>query len=224
MVHLSDGVSAVAPWKLRTEELGVRYRRHWLIHGLTWGHRPGRIAWVVGSNGAGKSSLLRVLAGRERPAAGRVERSGPPGADTDRVLFYHPDMRLPTGATVGDWHRMRAALEEHDDLRPLDVRLDPDLPPARPLERLSTGEAKRLLLDALLRRDRPFIFLDEPYEHLSSDAREDLTAALVLRARRAVVVVATNQPVPDGAEGPVLHLGPGRSVSLDPVNNASARP
>ncbi len=117
-------------------------------------------------------------------------------------------MRLPPRATVGEWLRFVAA----SGGEPPGVRLGPGVPPDRLLGRLSTGEARRLLLEALLDRPAAFVFLDEPYEHLSQRAREALTGVLVARARVSVVVVSTNQPVPPGAGGPILRLDDGRGV------------
>lgn len=212
MVHVSDGVAAVPTWRLGVEGLGIRHKRRWVLRDLTWEHRPGRIAWVVGENGAGKSSLLRVLAGRARPDAGSARTDGPTGTRPAPILYYHPGMRLPPHLRVRDWRRLTATLSDGAAPPFTKATLEPDVPPDRRLDRLSTGEAKRLLLSVLLECHRPFLILDEPYEHLSPEARDVLTAALIDRAWSAVVVVATNQPVPDEARGPVLRLDGGRPV------------
>ncbi len=212
MVHVSHGIAETSTPRLRVEGLSVRHRRRSVLCDLTWEHRPGRVAWVVGENGTGKSSLLRTLAGRARPAAGSVWIDGPTGTRPTRPLYYHPGMRLPPHVRVRDWCRLTGSLTNAANSHFLEAPLEPTLPPDRPLGRLSTGEAKRLLLGALLRRDRPVLILDEPYEHLSPDARDALTAALVARAWSAVVVVATNQPVPEDAHGPILRLNGDRPV------------
>ncbi|HEX7120259.1 MAG TPA: ATP-binding cassette domain-containing protein [Longimicrobiales bacterium] len=215
---MSGGVAVAVP-ELRLEGVAVRHRRRRLVSALTWTHRAGRIAWIVGENGAGKSSLLRVLAGRARPAAGAVALLDPSGRPAER-LYYHPAMRLPAGITVGEWRRFVGRLGGTDDRdaapdRDVAALLRPDVPSHRLLRRLSTGESKRLLLEALLGRPAPFVFLDEPYEHLSARARDGLTATLVARARESVVVVATNQPVPAYARGPVVHVDGERAI-IDP--------
>ncbi|HEX7119539.1 MAG TPA: ATP-binding cassette domain-containing protein [Longimicrobiales bacterium] len=239
---MSGGVTAAVP-ELRLEGVAIRHRRRRVVRDLTWRHGAGRVAWLIGENGAGKSSLLRALAGRARPAAGVVTLVDPSGA-TGARLYYRPAMRLPGGITVAEWRRLierlgggvdrgvgvpgasgvsgvsgvSAAPEgrgagEHP-VAPEDAMalLRPDVPPDRRLDRLSTGEAKRLMLEALLGRPASFLFLDEPYEHLSSSARDGLTAILVARARRSVVVVATNQPVPVDAGGPIVRLDGERAV------------
>lgn len=217
MVHLPHTVTSSASWRLEADEVTVRQRRRDVVRDFTWSHTPGRIAWMTGENGAGKSSLLRVLAGRGRAAHGTVRRVGP-GDTPPTALYYHPAMRLPPRARLSDWERLTGrllaeagpALEGSDGVAP-------PLDPARRLDRLSTGEAKRLLLDVLLRRPAPYVFLDEPYEHLSGSAKGTLTRILSARAMHSVVVVATNQEIPSHAIGPHVQLdGVGALIEPSP--------
>ena len=147
--------------------------------------RPGSVFWIIGPNGAGKTSLLRVLAGLDAPAAGTVTRE----TDGPRFRYFHSEMALPAWSVVGAWDRLVVGLEP--DAGPF-TALRPVLGPQRRVRRLSTGERKRILLDALLRVPGPLL-LDEPYEHLSPDAKSALSCLLRERARREVVVVVTNQ-------------------------------
>lgn len=205
---MSPGVPALA-----TNSLEVRRGTTVIVSSFTWTHEAGRVAWLIGPNGAGKSSLMRVLAGLDRPAAGSVLRRsgeaigagrrsrGPLAPDTGRVVYYHPAMSLPPEAVASSFAKLA------DRLAPHPRRLVPD----RALGRkrcgaLSTGEERRLLLGPLLARPCDFLFLDEPYEHLSREARVELTDALDRIARRAVVVVATNQELPGDVDDPVHHL------------------
>lgn len=192
-------------WTLRVEELTVRRGRSVLVREFTWEHSAGRVVWVVGENGRGKSSLLRALAGRLR-ASGRMRYSGPAG-ERLRIVYYHPDMRLPRGVRVGSWLRLVERLVcGGQGCR------EPGLAPVvlwsgRQVGRLSTGEQKRLVLDALLRQPAPVVLLDEPYEHLSGEARARLTRLLEERGRGGLVIVSTNQDLPAQArEGVVLRL------------------
>lgn len=179
--------------EIRVEDLGIRRGGTWILRGFDWTHSAGQIAWLVGENGAGKSSLLRMLAGRGRPTSGRVVLDA--GNDpAPRALYYHPGMRLPPEVRASDWDRLVDALtagsRRHDDLRPSFAR------PRTRIGNLSTGEAKRLQLEAVLRQSAPFAFLDEPYSHLSESGQAALTEILEDRCRTAVVVVATNQSIP----------------------------
>ncbi|MEJ2504049.1 MAG: ATP-binding cassette domain-containing protein [Gemmatimonadota bacterium] len=168
----------------------------------------GGIFWIVGPNGAGKSSLLRVLAGLDRPRGGRVVRRLPIGTP---LLYFHSEMRVPPGATAGDWRRLADRLLPATASGP--TALWPGVRPRRPVHRLSTGEQKRLLLDVVLRRAGAVI-LDEPFEHLSPDAKRTLARRLQERARKHVVIVATNQSTHRAGHEGGLHLEAGAATPL----------
>jgi len=192
--------------ELHVDSVTVRRGRRAIVEGLSLTHGPGTVAWLVGDNGGGKSSLMRVLAGLDAPQAGSVARRGPPGSKV-RAAYYHPGMRLPPVARVSDWQNLvaRLALPE----REVPGLAPPFAKPRIAVSGISTGEEKRLILDPILAAGRDFLFLDEPFEHLSPDGKEILAERLGRLARARVVVVATNQAVPAAlVGGPVIRLEP----------------
>ncbi|HSH44908.1 MAG TPA: hypothetical protein VK966_03575, partial [Longimicrobiales bacterium] len=132
----------------------------------------------------------------------------------ERYLYFHPRITPSPRSTVGSWARLTERLLPAGS-RTEHTPLWPDVPPARPIHRLSTGERKRLLLDALLRRSGPLI-LDEPYEHLSPDGKAALTRLLHERAAGAVVVVATNQATERAGQWGGLRLADGHAQRIGP--------
>lgn len=173
-----------------------------VIEGLDWQAASGGISWVVGENGSGKSTLLRALAGRLKPAAGDVRFDPTPSLPKRSFVWYHPHMQPPDEARAADWARLVRAVV------PVGVppSLAPQLRPRQRFGEVSTGERKRLLLEALLRLSAPVYLLDEPLEHLSPDGKARLAERLMMLARDAVVVVATNQGAAADMGG---HLGAG---------------
>jgi ABC-type multidrug transport system ATPase subunit len=193
--------------RLRAEGITVRRGRRVIVEGFDLDHGPGSVAWLVGENGGGKTTLLRVLAGLEPPGAGTVRHGAESGPPPQRS-YYHPDMRLPPGTQVSEWQAMVARLGLPE--REIPGLTPPFAKPAVTAEQLSTGEEKRLILDAVLSNGRDHVFLDEPFEHLSPEGKELLADRLGRLARTRVVVVATNQAVPDALMGgPVVRLVPG---------------
>jgi ABC-type transport system involved in cytochrome c biogenesis ATPase subunit len=173
---------------LELTDVTVRRGATDVVVGLRLEVWPGAIFWVVGPNGAGKTSLLRVMAGIDRPRTGAVVRRSECG---EPFLYFQSETMLPPWSTVGDWERLVLELLPPGSAG-VRTPLWPDVGAGRRVGRLSTGERKRLLLDALFRR-RGSLLLDEPFEHLSPDAKRHLTRLVAARARTDVVVIATNQ-------------------------------
>lgn len=198
---------------IRLVDVDVARGASLVVTGLSLELGPGRIFWVTGPNGAGKSSLLRVIVGVDLPRRGAVVTTG------RRPRYLHSEMTLPGTATVGSWGRLVHAAGRTRGAAPT-TPLWPDAEPERRIRRLSTGQRKRLLLDAVLRQPGPLV-LDEPFEHLSPRAKSDLRTLLEERAVDHVVVVATNQHTPRQRGDAALHLEAGRARRLDAVEASS---
>jgi ATPase subunit of ABC transporter with duplicated ATPase domains len=83
---------------LGTVDLGVRYGTHSVLKAVTFGCRRGERLVVVGRNGAGKSSLLRCLAGVQEPTTGEVEL----GANVAIGYFAQEHEQVDMGVSVLD--------------------------------------------------------------------------------------------------------------------------
>ena len=153
--------------------------------GVLGGQRIG----VVGRNGGGKSTLLRVLAGTQEPDDGRVTRTG----STTIGLLGQGDELDPSDtvrtALVGD----RPDHEWAGDPRVRDVLSGllggVDAPAVGGLAALvgplSGGERRRLALAALLVADPDLLLLDEPTNHLDVEGVAWLAEHLATRRTRS---------------------------------------
>jgi len=153
---------------------------------------------VVGVNGTGKSTLLRVITGSEQPESGTVRL----GRGV-RVAVLDQSPHLPPGTVrqaVGEGWRGEAAL----DRLGLGQLLDADV------AGLSGGEAKRVALARTLMADTDLLVLDEPTNHLDMGAirwLEDELAAF----RGGLLMVTHDRHVLDRVTTRVLELDRGRA-------------
>jgi ATP-binding cassette subfamily F protein uup len=153
---------------------------------------------VVGLNGWGKSTLLRIVAGQAEPESGAVRR----GRDV-RVGFLGQEPVLPPGtvreAVPGGWQG-EATL---DRLGMGDV-LDVDV------STLSGGQAKRVALARVLTEPSDLLVLDEPTNHLDVEAIEWLEAWLAAY-RGGLLLVTHDRHVLDRVTTRIVEIDRGRS-------------
>jgi ATP-binding cassette subfamily F protein uup len=134
--------------------VGVTVAERTLLHDLSVTVTTGDRLGVVGINGTGKSTLLRILAGRLEPDAGAVRR----GRGV-RTTFLGQIPELPPGTVrdaVGDSWEASAAL----DRLGMSGSVDTDV------GLLSGGQAKRVALAGVLAAPGELLVLDEPTNHL----------------------------------------------------------
>jgi heme exporter protein A len=157
----------------------------------------GEALTVVGPNGTGKSSLLRIAAGLLRQAAGTIHRGGAVAvADEHHAL----DERLPLGRALAFWSRL-----DGGDPAAAVAMMGLERLTEVPVWMLSTGQRKRATIARVIASGAPLWLLDEPANGLDIEGIERLGAAIAAhRAAGGAILAASHQPF--GLEAPSLML------------------
>ena len=174
-----------------------------LLHDLSLSLRGGEVLALIGPNGGGKTTLLRLLAGLERPVSGTIERQ--PGS---RIGFVFQD---PHHQIFERTVRKEMELEHPDPITAIDAELQAarlaDLDNAAPLS-LSLGEQRRLTIATALARRPNVLLLDEPF--IGQDRRNVLWIIDRIRAVAAeggaVVLVTHDIPLASALCDRLLYL------------------
>ena len=177
---------------LGAESLHLEYPTRVIFDKVTIGLDEGDRIGIVGRNGDGKSTLLRMLAGRLEPDSGRVtRRGGVTLAMLDQSDDVDPDLTVHQ-AVIGD-------IDEHvwagdPKVRDVIAGLIADLPWESRVGDLSGGQRRRVALAALLIGDHDIVFLDEPTNHLDVEGITWLAGHLKRRwsANSGGLVVVTH--------------------------------
>src|SRR6202045_2192359 len=153
---------------------------------------------VVGANGNGKTTLLRLISGELEPVAGHVHLD-PPTAQirvcAQTVETMTAEIASFAGALDGGARRIQGEL-----------RLDPATLSRWPT--LSPGERKRWQIGAALAADPSILMLDEPTDHLDVEARELLVSGLK-RFRGIGIVVSHDRALLDRISGYTVRVHDG---------------
>lgn len=161
-----------------------------LLDSVSLGLGAGEVIGVVGRNGDGKTTLLRILTGELEPDSGRV------------TVATNSSIGVLTQATIGDdaqtirdWivdgepdHVWAADADKRAVVEALVADLDLD----RRLDTLSGGERRRVGLVAVLLGHHDLIVLDEPTNHLDVEAIAFLATHLQARTRAGLAMLVVS--------------------------------
>lgn len=182
----------------RLESVTKKYGSVTALNGMSFSLYPGEVVALLGANGAGKTTSVRLLLGLIRANSGRVSVFG--RDPQDRRARMHVGAMLQAGAGVPEELKVR----EHLDLfrsyyaKPLPqselvsiAGLEEVI--NRPFGKLSGGQKQRVLFALALAGDPDLLFLDEPTVGLDVEARRSLWDRIrQLPARGKTVLLTTH--------------------------------
>jgi glycerol transport system ATP-binding protein len=166
--------------------------------------RPGAVTVLLGATQAGKTSLMRLMAGLDKPSTGRVlvdghDVTGVPVRERNVAMVYQQFINYPS-MTVFDNIASPLKLRGGSDVRRRVQALADKLHIAQFLDRLpaelSGGQQQRVALARALAKGAPLMLLDEPLVNLDYKLREELREELaqLFAGGDSTVVYATTEP------------------------------
>ena len=165
---------------------------------------PGAVTVLLGATQAGKTSLMRVMAGLDAPSTGKVsvdgiDVTGKPVRTRNVAMVYQQFINYPS-MTVADNIasplKLRGEPNISGRVKELAMRLHIEMFLDRYPAELSGGQQQRVALARALAKAAPLILLDEPLVNLDYKLREELRDELsqLFAAGDATVVYATTEP------------------------------
>ena len=214
------------------------------LAGISLRLTPGVMNVLLGPARAGKTSLMRVMAGLDRPGSGTIwfdgtDVTGMPVAKRNVAMVYQQFINYP-GWTVREniasplkVRRLpKAEIDREVDRAAELLRLMPYMD-RKPLE-LSGGQQQRVSLARAIVKKASLVLLDEPLANLDYKLREELRAELpkLFADSGAVVVYATTEPLEalllggmtaTMSEGRVTQFGASQDVYRQPADLITAK-
>ncbi len=183
---------------VETKELLKIYDGRPALDSLTLSFPEGKVSGLLGPNGGGKSTLLKMIVGLAKPDSGSIEVFGTsPCRAANAEISYLPDR-----AKWYRHHTVGRAVEYASEIYPRfnlqkasglleTMRLDPK----SPVESLSKGHQACLMLSLCLARDTRLVLLDEPFSGIDLICRERIIHGIIdsLSEQKQTFIISTHE-------------------------------
>ena len=177
------------PWGGEGMSIGLNhvsfaYDKTVVLQDVTWHLPPHGVVCLWGPSGCGKTTLLRLLAGLEKPQTGRIDGIGRVSMvfQEDRLLPWRTALENVTtvGADEDASYRLLSALGlSAEELHALPAHL-------------SGGQQRRVALARALAVQSDVLLLDEPFNGLDEDRWQDVVPLILAAAESRPVVMVTH--------------------------------
>ena len=226
MRPLRSGAGSTAPglsqkgcvMQLALDSISKKVGAQTWLYDMSLQLHSGAVTVLLGATQAGKTSLMRIMAGLDTPTAGRVtvdgtDVTGMPVRERNVAMVYQQFINYPSmkvAANIASPLKLRGEKNIDARVREIASRLHIDMFLDRYPAELSGGQQQRVALARALAKGAPLMLLDEPLVNLDYKLREELREELtqLFSAGQSTVVYATTEP------GEALLLG-GYTAVLD---------
>src|SRR2546423_4868155 len=180
-----NGDYAPEGYAVETENLGRAFGEFEAVKGVSLRVEKGTVFGLLGVNGAGKSTIIKMIVGHLRPTRGRIRVLG--GAlEDDLVEFRRRVASVSENRYLYEWMTVAESLEftrafhdTWDARKAADLLKRFSLPPEKKVRQLSRGNRARLCLLLALAYNPELIILDEPTSGLDPIVRRDFIENIV---------------------------------------------
>lgn len=213
---------------IRLKNLIKQFKKHRVLDSLDLAIEKGERIALVGSNGAGKTTMIRCLLG-EYTHEGTVEVAGQSPrkhrGDVLKRIGFVPQLPPPLKMPVAELLRYSAAVSgtKVADMETIAQRLGLDVKQFahQPFHKLSGGQKQKLLIAIALGRNAEVLIMDEPAANLDPEARHVFFDLLAERSANATMLISSHRLDEVAAlVNRVVELDRGRVVLDDRVADA----
>ena len=204
-VRNRDGAGDIRAPAVTLEHVWAAYDRTDVLEDVTLTVTQGDLVALIGPNGGGKTTLLKLLVGLLSPLRGRIQVLGQGVAQARREVGYVPqDIRFDrdfpvTACEVARMGRLgRRGLLQRFTARDIEI-VDESLARVqvqhlrnRPIGSLSGGERQRVYIARALASEPQILLLDEPLANVDPGARETIQELMASLAHQMTIIMSTH--------------------------------
>lgn len=193
----SSGKLEQSECRLELRDVGKAFGAHTVFEGISLVLKPGQIYYLNGESGAGKTTMLRIIAGLEKPSSGSLhwyDAKGNEIAAAPQISMQFQEDRLMPGFHA--WTNLVTALRhsgfEEEELRQGFIYLLGDQWARQPVEKFSGGMRRKVAFLRAIGSKAPVLLLDEPFTGMDEESRRKAMKLLEEQKKHRIILLATH--------------------------------
>jgi len=188
---------------IEIRNLNFSYKKTPVFNNINLTFPEGGIYGLLGENGVGKTTLLKIICGLQRPLSGTCTVDGCPSHDRlpemlQRIVFLPDEVTLPDGATPQQYvNELAPFYPKFSQGAFLHLMQELEVEPDRKFKEMSFGQQKKSLIAASLSLGTDYILLDEPTNGLDIPSKSQFRSILSKIADEGKTIIISTHQVKD---------------------------
>lgn len=183
--------------------LDFSYKQTEVFHNISLEFKPGCIYGLLGENGVGKTTLLKLISGLQKPQRGSCMVDGYVSFDRDpallqNIVFLPDEVTMPEDETPTRYvQRLAPFYPNYAYGTFLHLMQEMGVEPGRRFREMSYGQQKKSLIACTLSLGTDYVLLDEPTNGLDIPSKADFRTLLSKRATEGTTIIISTHQVKD---------------------------
>lgn len=188
---------------IEIKNLDFSYKKTPVFSNINLSFSEGSIYGLLGENGVGKTTLLKLICGLQRPTVGNCTVDGMTSHDRlpemlQRIVFMPDEVTLPDGATPQQYvNELAPFYPTFSQGTFLHLMQELEVEPDRKFKEMSFGQQKKSLIAASLSLGTDYILLDEPTNGLDIPSKSQFRSILSKIADEGKTIIISTHQVKD---------------------------
>ena len=179
--------------------LDFGYKTKPVFKNISLSFEKGNIYGLLGENGVGKTSLLKLISGLQKPTAGTCEVDGIASFNRwpetlQKIFFISEDFAIPEGTPINNVRELGKFYPNFDEGLFHELCKEMDVEPERKYTEMSFGQQKKCLIATALSLNTNYLLLDEPTNGLDIPSKTLFRQVIAKHATdERTVIISTHQ-------------------------------
>ena len=184
---------------IEIKNLDFGYKSQPVFKNISLSFEKGNIYGLLGENGVGKTSLLKLISGLQKPTAGTCEVDGIAPFNRlpetlQKIYFISEDFAIPEGTPINNIKELGVFYPNFDESLFRELCKELDVDPTRKYAEMSFGQQKKCLIASALSLNTDYLLLDEPTNGLDIPSKTLFRQVIAKHANdNRTIIISTHQ-------------------------------